>query len=143
MLPLSPPYTKVEFLAAGGSAEDRANDDTPASASAQVIDLTAGSGARWRSVGPMPTSRVLGDAVLLCDGTVGLFNGAGKGIGGWSKKPRNVVRPDGTSWYCEKKCSRASSPRYEPTIYDPESGEGRRSWIACAAIDTAHARTAY
>lgn len=47
----------------------------------QVIDLTAGSGARWRNVGPMPTSRVLGDAVLLCDGTVGLFNGAGKGIG--------------------------------------------------------------
>lgn len=94
-----PPYDKVEFLAAGGVAEDRADKDTPASAAAgarrrasrrpalptrlpgvalcllpdirlscsrpppaEVIELTGGEGATWREVGPMPYSRVMGDA---------------------------------------------------------------------------------
>lgn len=79
-----PPWNKQFFLAAGGSAQDRAKDDTPASAVAHVIDLTGGPGSKWvPSV--MPHPRVMGDAVILCDGTVGLFNGGGKGIavGGW------------------------------------------------------------
>lgn len=42
--------------------------------------LTAGTAATWRDVGPMPLPRVMGDSVILCDGTVGIFNGAAKGI---------------------------------------------------------------
>jgi len=42
--------------------------------------LAAGADATWRDVGPMPVPRVMGDAVILCDGTIGIFNGATKGI---------------------------------------------------------------
>lgn len=34
----------------------------------------------WQRVGSMPHRRVMGDAVVLCDGTIGIFNGAGAGL---------------------------------------------------------------
>lgn len=51
----------------------------------QVIDLTS-SGASWRSVASMPQSRIMGDGIILCDGSVGFFNGAGVGVAvrGWA-----------------------------------------------------------
>jgi hypothetical protein len=42
--------------------------------------LSGGPGTGWRSVGRMPRRRVMGDALILCDGTVGVFNGAEQGI---------------------------------------------------------------
>lgn len=44
------------------------------------LQLSGGPGTGWRSVGRMPRRRVMGDALILCDGTVGLFNGAEQGI---------------------------------------------------------------
>ena len=46
------------FLAAGGSAKDRAKESTPASAAAHVIELTAGRGAKWQASN-MPYPRVM------------------------------------------------------------------------------------
>lgn len=130
-LPLEPPYNRMLFFAAGGSSEDRAEYETPASDEAHIIDVSAvclsfavlllvavacwqmaSSGAvaaqrrslrhlphphppRWRlclllqlskkeaatwtPMGPMPTARVMGDGVILCDGTILLTNGAATG----------------------------------------------------------------
>ena len=36
-----PPWNKLEFLAAGGTSKDWANEDTPASRDAHVIDVSA------------------------------------------------------------------------------------------------------
>ena len=148
LLPIQPPYDKLFFLAAGGSADDRADYSTPASKAAEIIEvrrpagsraqpgrsrgaaacrggqhgrpmpptdmwgfhpgsaaaasacvpprrrrplhthththlllqLTAGPEATWESVGPMPYGRVMGDAVILCDGTIGFFGGSQVGV---------------------------------------------------------------
>lgn len=42
--------------------------------------LTAGAEAQWETLEEMPYPRVLGDAVTLCDGTVGVFGGGERGI---------------------------------------------------------------
>lgn len=39
-LPMHPPYDKLELLAAGGTSEDYATQDTPASSAAHVIDVS-------------------------------------------------------------------------------------------------------
>jgi hypothetical protein len=36
-----PPWTKLEFLAAGGTSKDWASEDTPASDKAEVVDVRA------------------------------------------------------------------------------------------------------
>lgn len=48
-------------MATGGSSKDKAKDGVPASAEAHKIELTAGAGANWQSVGPMPYPRVMGE----------------------------------------------------------------------------------
>jgi hypothetical protein len=42
--------------------------------------LTGGTDASWVDVGPMPSPRIMGDALILCDGTIGYFGGSTKGI---------------------------------------------------------------
>lgn len=124
-LPMHPPYDKLELLAAGGTSEDYATQDTPASSAAHVIDLTAGEGASWQRVGSMPHRRVMGDAIVLCDGTIGIFNGARTGLGGWNENEDMTYEfKDGTSLYCDERCSSASDPVYEPAIFDPVA----RTW---------------
>ena len=66
-------------MVTGGSSVDFATSTTPASDRAHVIDLMAGPGATWQSVGPMPYPRVMGDALYLCDGTILVVGGAGGG----------------------------------------------------------------
>jgi hypothetical protein len=44
------------------------------------VQLTEGPEASWTSVGPMPYPRVMGDALVLCDGTIGIFGGAQEGL---------------------------------------------------------------
>ncbi|KAL4425029.1 hypothetical protein ABPG77_001807 [Micractinium sp. CCAP 211/92] len=132
-LPMLPPYDKVHFLAAGGSSKDRARVGTPASAKAHVVELTAGAEATWQEIGSMPHKRVMGDGVILCDGTIGILNGAADGIGGWVDKPQEVKFKDGSTWQCEEKCSKAAKPVYEPTLFDPETGK----WSAMGSLSEA------
>lgn len=42
MLPIAPPWKRVEFLAAGGTSKDRATQTTPASDKAHVITVGGG-----------------------------------------------------------------------------------------------------
>ncbi|PSC76751.1 kelch domain-containing [Micractinium conductrix] len=124
-LPIEPPYDRIWFLASGGNADDRARVTTPASDTAHLIELTGGPSASWEDVGPMPYERVMGDAIVLCDGTIGYFGGAGQGIAGWNLKEGETQTfefRDGTVWECPEKCSKAFDWRLEPTIYDPTTG---------------------
>lgn len=41
------------LLSAGGSAQDQADEETPATSAAHIIELTGGTEAKWWSVGPM------------------------------------------------------------------------------------------
>ena len=69
-LPVLPPYTQMLFLAAGGSAEDRADEGTPASAAAQIIDVS-GRAVRVPSV-------VWPVAVLAIYGRIGPSDGTSR-----------------------------------------------------------------
>lgn len=57
----------------------------------------------------MPRAQVTGDAVILCDGTIGIFGGAAEGKAGWSNddegKPVLYEFRDGTTFDCPKRCS--------------------------------------
>ncbi|EFN56008.1 hypothetical protein CHLNCDRAFT_145404 [Chlorella variabilis] len=132
LLPILPPYYKLFFLGAIGSADDRADYSTPASKAAEIIELTAGPEATWESVGPMPYGRVMGDAVILCDGTIGFFGGSQVGVAGWSKESRDVEFRDGTSWWCEERCSKGeeSEAIYEPSIFNPATASPSSSLTA-------------
>lgn len=44
---------------------------------------------------------------------------------GWSKEGRQYDFRDGTSWSCEEKCTKAEGWHYEPTLFDPATGEPR------------------
>jgi hypothetical protein len=124
LLPMEYPYTKMEFIAAGGSRKDNATQFTPASDLAWKIDL-ANPAAQWESVGRMPQERVMGDSIILCDGTIGFFNGAGTGIAGWGM-PVSFTYADGVSYNCQTHCSMADRDgvfeHRAPIIYDPKTG---------------------
>jgi hypothetical protein len=123
MLPMFPPYDKIEFLAMGGTTEDRATPETPASDKVHKIELTAGKDAKWEELEDMPYPRVLGDAVTLCDGTVMVVGGGGSGIAGWSPKPYFYRFKDGTTWDCKKLCTDVHDFLYAPTIFDPATNK--------------------
>lgn len=66
----------------------------------------------------------------------GVFNGAAKGIGGWSKSAPTYRFKDGGVYNCKKKCTKASDFVFEPTIYDPETGASLcLAVMACAAVE--------
>ena len=44
------------------------------------LQLTAGKNAKWYSAGIMPYPRVMGDGLVLCDGTIFFSGGASKGV---------------------------------------------------------------
>ncbi|KAL4854334.1 Aldehyde oxidase GLOX1 [Chlorella vulgaris] len=138
MLPIAPPWKRVEFLAAGGTSKDRATQTTPASDKAHVIMLTSGRAATWRSVGPMPYRRVMGDGLVLCDGTVGFFNGAQRGFAGWhaDRLRRTYDFGGGRGKYqCRPGfCSRASGFIYEPVIYTPCGQNGLLATADCRGV---------
>ena len=70
--------------------------------------------AQWKTVGPMPHKRLMGDAVTLCDGTVAILGGAEAGLAQWSDKKASYRFKDGSTWKCGKMCSDAWPPVYEP-----------------------------
>lgn len=53
---------------------------------------------------------------------------------GWTDEPQEVEFKDGSTWYCPEKCSKATRPIYEPTLFDPETGACTRGvWsLLCA-----------
>lgn len=60
-----------------------------------AAQLNAGEGAEWRDIGPMPYPRVLGDATMLCDGTIVFMGGGEKGIAvrAWGAgRPARILR---------------------------------------------------
>ena len=69
------------------------------------LQLTAGKDAKWEELEDMPYPRVLGDAVTLCDGTVLVVGGGGRGIAvrvihpgyvaGWRARAACTHRPMG------------------------------------------------
>ena len=63
----------MQVVVFGGSETDQANAQTPASSSSYRINLGAAA-PTWETEA-MPYPRVMGDAVLLPDGTVFVTNG--------------------------------------------------------------------
>lgn len=70
----------AEIVVFGGSETDQANAQTPASSSSYRINLGAAA-PTWETE-TMPYPRIMGDAVLLPDGTVFVTNGGQIGIAG-------------------------------------------------------------
>jgi len=83
LLPLlpasSPPYgPRIAIFGGGGADPDGLGQFTPATATVELLDLSDPSPA-WRYTTPMPSPRVLSDAVLLPDGTVLVVGGSATG----------------------------------------------------------------
>ena len=84
LLPLSsttnPPYRARVLIAGGGGADPAALDvNTPATATAEILDLSAPA-LSWRTLdSPMLSRRVMPDSVLLPDGTVLIAGGSASG----------------------------------------------------------------
>jgi hypothetical protein len=82
LLPTSdPPYAARAMLfgGAGVSCPILASAATPATATCEILDLSAPDPA-WQSAPPMFHPRVMPDAVLLPDGTVLVTNGSSTGV---------------------------------------------------------------
>ena len=63
---------------------------TPASASSYRINMAATNPTYLEE--EMPSRRLMGDAVLMPDGTVGIFNGAQTGVHGLPNSCRTALR---------------------------------------------------
>ncbi|PSC67206.1 kelch motif family [Micractinium conductrix] len=131
-LPMYPPYNKLELLAAGGTSVDYARTySTSASDKAHLIELTAGKNAAWRDVGPMPFPRVMGDGVIMCDGTIMLTNGAQAGLAGWCQRAYNYTFTDGRPpFQCKSFCTCGRRFNYEPSLFDPVT----RTWSKAGSV---------
>lgn len=91
----------------------------------------------------MPYTRVMGDAVITCDGKVVFLNGAGHGVAGWSSKAVNLVLGNGpgkakTTYACKSRCTKADRDgnweHLEPVIYDPVTSQwSKKGSLALAA----------
>jgi hypothetical protein len=69
---------RVLLVGGGGDHPEALGADTPATATAEVLDLGEPSPA-WRPVAPMAFARIMPDAVLLPDGTVAVVGGSSTG----------------------------------------------------------------
>ena len=110
LLPLELPNYAPRILVVGGSSQDHAGGGTPASTHTYLLDLTA-SNPTWTQE-TLSCPRIMPDAVLLPDGTVGIFNGAEVGIAGGVFGKGNARSTDG-------------KPR-SPEIYNPAFAIGSR-----------------
>ncbi|GLZ47268.1 hypothetical protein Acsp06_34530 [Actinomycetospora sp. NBRC 106375] len=100
LLPLlpdaSPPY-RAKVLALGGGGPQPVGMRTPATASAEILDLGVPSPA-WAPAAEMHAARVMPDAVLLPDRTVLVMSGSSRGF-----------------------ADNGANPVWESEIYDPET----------------------
>lgn len=81
----------------------------------------------------MPFARVMGDAILMLDGTVLIINGAQTGVAGCvassARHARRETNPPSRSYGNVKDevgASNARSPAKEPILYDPTAANGKR-----------------
>ncbi len=71
-------FAPLQIVFFGGSSADMATATTPASSSSYRINMAATNPTYLEE--EMPSGRLMGDAVLMPDGTVGIFNGAQTGV---------------------------------------------------------------
>lgn len=115
----------AEIVVFGGSSMDMATAQTPASSSSYRINLGAAALA-WETES-MPYPRVMGDAVLLPDGTVFVANGGQIGIAGGV--PLAAAASDGIT---------------TPVLYNPYLAAGSRySELADSAIQRLYHSNAF
>ncbi|KAK9829506.1 hypothetical protein WJX72_006255 [[Myrmecia] bisecta] len=117
LLPLDPANGyKPEVMVIGGSSVDQATAATPASNTSCRLDLSAAQ-PQWLAE-TMPTPRINHNVVLLPDGKLLVVNGAQQGIAGGSIGS-----------------GLATSPAFQPAMYDPKAAIGSR-WSAALANST-------
>ncbi|CAE6495833.1 unnamed protein product [Rhizoctonia solani] len=111
---------KPEVVIFGGSQladtvkENEVSSQSPTSNQASRIALdAAGIAAGW-SYDTMPSGRVMGDAVILPDGTVLVLNGAKTGTAGYGNVPDQIGQ------------SNADNPAFTPVLYNPAAAAGSR-----------------
>lgn len=83
-------------------------------ASDSCISITPETSNQWVDEDSLPEGRVMGNAILLPDGTVFVANGANTGVAGYGND----------TWVLQD--SYANNPIYEPIIYDPSKPSGKR-----------------
>jgi hypothetical protein len=83
-------------------------------ASDSCISITPETSNEWVDEDPLPEGRVMGNAILLPDGTIFLANGAGMGVAGYGND----------TWVLDD--SYANDPVFSPIIYDPSKPSGQR-----------------
>ncbi|PVF99228.1 DUF1929-domain-containing protein [Serendipita vermifera] len=76
-----------------------------------------GASDQWTEEDDLPEGRVMGNGILLPDGTVLIVNGAGRGVAGYAD-------PSQQSWSNDD--SLADDPLLTPVIYDPSKPSGQR-----------------
>jgi Galactose oxidase-like, Early set domain/Glyoxal oxidase N-terminus/Kelch motif len=70
---------RVMILGGGGADPEQLTTATPATRTAEILELADGQPWAWRSLPPMAHARVMPDAVLLPDGTVLVIGGSATG----------------------------------------------------------------
>ncbi|KAG8934881.1 hypothetical protein FRC02_009003 [Tulasnella sp. 418] len=120
LLPLTPGnnYT-AKVLMCGGSDLQPAQwtaglDMTQVAASASCVTMSPDVDREWHEDDDLPDGRVMGNFILLPDGTIWLGNGANVGTAGYGTEP----------W--TKGDSYADMPLYSPLIYNPDAPAGSR-----------------
>jgi hypothetical protein len=123
MLPLTPANNySATVMYCGGT---NLNDSQWQQAGLALINITAdsscitispGTSLDWQEEDYLPEGRVMGNAILLPDGTIFVVNGALRGVAGYA----DVTQPwnDGDSL--------ADSPAYTPVLFDQTRPAGQR-----------------
>lgn len=92
-------------------------------ASDSCISITPETSNQWVEEDSLPEGRVMGNAILLPDGTIFVANGANTGVAGYGND----------TWVLQD--SYANNPVYSPVIYDPSKPSGSR-WSRAGLQDS-------
>jgi hypothetical protein len=120
MLPLTPANKwTATVLFCGGSDLQPSQwtaglDMTQVAASASCVTMSPDVDRTWHEDDDLPEGRVMGNFILLPDGTLFLANGANVGTAGYGTE----------SW--TKGDSYADMPIYQPQIYNPQAASGSK-----------------
>ncbi|KIM23159.1 glyoxal oxidase, partial [Serendipita vermifera MAFF 305830] len=98
-----------DWLAAGKSLIDIEADKS-------CVKISPQQSHDWEEEDYLPEGRVMGNAILLPDGTILVVNGANKGVAGYADATQPWNRDD----------SLADSPLFTPVIFDPSRPAGQR-----------------